>query len=320
MENNIENQQTSQNQNPVAAVVYQYPQSGPFRRVFSCLIDLVLVSIIWLICGSEAFGVSGSWNYSSGALTSHIVFFNPLNAFYLLLIFIAYSTVLESIFQKTLGQFLTGQKVVNENKQKPGFVKVLVRNIFKIVDMIVSVPVFLFSKKNQVLGDMVAKTFVIRKKLLDLNIIAVNRSIARKIFAWLFTIFLVSMLVLTAISIPKIKALNAAGISIIKDVQTQVQTGDIDGFYHSFVSEYQATISLEEFRKNILGSDFQILTKDLNPSDIHFYAWEFVDGEARLQGTERESKIKLHILRDEQGVWKIMTVSITDPSVTKARN
>jgi uncharacterized RDD family membrane protein YckC len=78
----------------------------------------------------------------------------------------AYFAIMEGRFGQTLGKMALGIKVVREDGGRAGIREALLRTLLRIVDGIgtylVALIVALISDKNQRLGDMVAKTLVVR--------------------------------------------------------------------------------------------------------------------------------------------------------------
>ena len=134
------------------------------RRVVATIIDLVLLSVVGgilaapgalidgLADGRISDGVSG-FLFSTGGLAALIVAF-------------AYFAIMEGRFGQTLGKMAAGVRVVREDGGRIGIKEALLRTLMRIVDSIgsylVAFVVALISGKNQRLGDMVAKTLVVR--------------------------------------------------------------------------------------------------------------------------------------------------------------
>lgn len=92
-----------------------------------------------------------------------------LVAFYILfesLIFLTpwtYLIGLEGAYGQTLGKRWFNIRVLNKEGIKPGFLRTLVRNISRIIDMPLAFTIF-FTKKKQRIGDMFAGTVVVNVK------------------------------------------------------------------------------------------------------------------------------------------------------------
>jgi len=84
------------------------------------------------------------------------------------LVSLVYYIVMESVFARTVGKFVHGVVVVNDEGGKPSLAAVFLRTITRIVEVN---PIFLgalpaglianFSKAHQRLGDLLAGTFVV---------------------------------------------------------------------------------------------------------------------------------------------------------------
>lgn len=93
--------------------------------------------------------------------------FWPLAVF--IMFYIIYYLVTEGIWGKTLGKKILGLKVVSEQNQKAGFWKVLVRNVFRLLDAapfwyILGTIAYWLSPSRQRIGDHLAQTQVIEER------------------------------------------------------------------------------------------------------------------------------------------------------------
>ena len=84
-----------------------------------------------------------------------------------LIVYFAYFTIMEGRYGQTLGKMALGIKVIRESDGRaPGTRAAVLRTLMRIVDSIgsylVAFVVALVSDKHQRLGDMVAKTLVVR--------------------------------------------------------------------------------------------------------------------------------------------------------------
>ena len=79
----------------------------------------------------------------------------------------AYYALLEGYRGQTVGKMLFGIKVVREEGGVPGFKAALIRSLLRVVDglfgYLVGFVAVLASEKNQRLGDMAARTLVVRE-------------------------------------------------------------------------------------------------------------------------------------------------------------
>ncbi|MBN1683907.1 MAG: RDD family protein [Gammaproteobacteria bacterium] len=130
--------------------------AGLGRRIIGGLIDLVLVflfSYFYVVLVGE----------KMADRTYHMTGFSVL---ILMLIVYLYFVILEATTGKTVGKYIARMKVVNEKGQKISWWQSIVRNFIRVVDALffylIGLIAILLTKKNQRLGDMVAKTYVIR--------------------------------------------------------------------------------------------------------------------------------------------------------------
>lgn len=84
---------------------------------------------------------------------------------------IAYFPILEGITGFTIGKFIVRIKVIDLNCKTPGFIKAIIRGLLRIIEvnpfLAGGAPagiVVLLSKNRQRLGDMLAKTYVVKVK------------------------------------------------------------------------------------------------------------------------------------------------------------
>lgn len=128
---------------------------GVGRRAVAIIIDTILLSIVgWAIAAmtggatSEGFKVEGA------------------PALLLFLVAFAYYAVMEKTSGATLGKKAMGLKVVKEDGSGLDWQASIVRNLLRIIDglffYLVGAVVVWVSKKRQRLGDMAARTYVVR--------------------------------------------------------------------------------------------------------------------------------------------------------------
>jgi uncharacterized RDD family membrane protein YckC len=93
----------------------------------------------------------------------------------------AYFPVLETIFGKTIGKFVTRTRVVNSKGGRPSWMQSMVRTLFRLIEvnpiLVGGIPAgiaVLMSAHKQRLGDMVASTYVLRDRDAD----QLSRSVA----------------------------------------------------------------------------------------------------------------------------------------------
>ena len=131
------------------------------RRVLATIVDAIVFSVFFWVL-AMLFGTSsaeaGEFSLSLGGLGT-LIYVVGVFAYYLLL---------EGYLGQTLGKMLLGIKVVREdNGGVPGLGAAALRTVLRIIDGILAYAVafvsVLASQKNQRLGDMVAKTLVVRE-------------------------------------------------------------------------------------------------------------------------------------------------------------
>ena len=134
------------------------------RRVVATVIDVVLLGILGSLLTAPGALVDGWGSGQFSDAASGVLFsFGGLAA---LLVAFAYFTLMEARYGQTLGKMALGIKVVREGGGTIGTREAALRTLMRIVDSIgsylVAFVVALVSDKNQRLGDMVAKTLVVR--------------------------------------------------------------------------------------------------------------------------------------------------------------
>jgi len=146
--------------------------SGFWRRVFSVFIDSILLSLAlgFIVSVLKSYSLLDSFEVTS--LTA--LYETPWRTIVLSTLFrltlvwgivILYFTAFESIWGATIGKFITGERVVDLAGNKAPIVKIFIRNIFKPVDFLFGLLFFLFSRKNQIIGDKIAGTLVIQRNI-----------------------------------------------------------------------------------------------------------------------------------------------------------
>ena len=79
---------------------------------------------------------------------------------------LAYYIVLEGWSGRTVGKLIMGIRVVDENGNRPGFVSAVVRTLLRLIDGIfaylIALLIVVNSSRRRRLGDMAAKTLVVR--------------------------------------------------------------------------------------------------------------------------------------------------------------
>ncbi|MCD9020236.1 RDD family protein [Cohnella sp. NL03-T5] len=194
----------------MGSITSTYGASIFFRRWAATVIDfLIWAGLIGLIAASEEFGD----DYLTLAMLGWIVGF------------VSYYLLLEGLTGYTLGKFVLRIQAVNETGGVPGFVKSLIRTVLRLVDtnplLIGGLPAgicVLVTPKKQRLGDMVAKTYVV--KVRDLVTASRSKTI---ILAVVFSI-LACVSVVSAVSgiSALIRESNKSEVYISKDKQFQI--------------------------------------------------------------------------------------------------
>lgn len=135
------------------------------RRVLATVVDVLLLGIVGGLLTAPGALVDGASSGQFSDVASGLLF--SLGGLAALLIYFAYFTVMEGRYGRTLGKMALGIKVVRQGDGRvPGIRAAALRTLMRIVDSIgsylVAFVVALVSDKNQRLGDMVAKTLVVR--------------------------------------------------------------------------------------------------------------------------------------------------------------
>ena len=135
------------------------------RRVLATILDLMLLGVVTSLFTAPAALLDGWERGGVNDAVSGVFFF--AGGLAALVVYLAYYTIMEGRFGQTLGKMALSIKVVREGDGRaPGTRAALLRTVFRIVDSIgsylVAFVVVLVSDKNQRLGDMVAKTLVVR--------------------------------------------------------------------------------------------------------------------------------------------------------------
>ena len=135
------------------------------RRVLATIIDVVLLGVVASLLTLPGALIDG---WGSGQLSEVASgFFFSVGGLAVLLVYFAYFTVMEGRYGQTLGKMALGIKVIREDDGRaPGTRAAVLRTVLRLVDSLgsylVAFVVAIVSDKNQRLGDMVAKTLVVR--------------------------------------------------------------------------------------------------------------------------------------------------------------
>lgn len=128
---------------------------GVGRRAVAIIIDSILLFIAgYIIAFATGATTRGGFNLEGGP------------AFLWLLIALAYYIVMEKTSGATLGKKAMGLKVMKESGEPIDWQAAVVRNVMRIIDgllfyLVGAIAVWV-SKKKQRLGDMAAKTLVVK--------------------------------------------------------------------------------------------------------------------------------------------------------------
>ena len=98
---------------------------------------------------------------------------------------VAYFVVFEALWGRTLGKLITGTVVIDRNGRAPGFARALVRTLLRLIEvnplLIGGLPAgiaLLVTKRHQRMGDLLAGTYVVRKKYLRRDASAAETPVA----------------------------------------------------------------------------------------------------------------------------------------------
>ena len=130
------------------------------RRIFATIIDGLLFGAL---NGALASSVGTDQASSGFDLTT----LSADGSAWLLVIVVLYYVLLEGLAGRTVGKILTGIRVVDaETGGRPGIVSALVRTLLRLIDGIfvylVGFIIVVNSDRRRRLGDMAAKTLVVR--------------------------------------------------------------------------------------------------------------------------------------------------------------
>jgi uncharacterized RDD family membrane protein YckC len=112
---------------------------------------------VWLMSASDHL-----WN-------NGLFIFDPICLYFLIFIFV-YFILLEAYIGCTIGKWLLGLRVIRSDGRKPGLMRSLVRNLLRMADglpamNLLGIILIIFTKEKTRLGDMVAGTRVIKRRL-----------------------------------------------------------------------------------------------------------------------------------------------------------
>ncbi|SDS11226.1 RDD family protein [Actinoplanes derwentensis] len=129
------------------------------RRVVATIIDSIVLSVLLGGIG-RIFGIDVP---TDGSDLTGLSFNGSLLAATVVLL---YYILLEGTVGRTVGKFATGIRVVSQDGGRPGLVSAMVRTLLRIIDGILGYLLALIivvnSDRRRRLGDMAAKTLVVR--------------------------------------------------------------------------------------------------------------------------------------------------------------
>ncbi|MEV6931104.1 RDD family protein [Dactylosporangium sp. NPDC051485] len=130
------------------------------RRVVATIVDAVLLGCLGGIVAQVAGVETTASGFSSTRLSSggSVLWF---------VLVVLYYVLLEGLFGRTVGKLVTGIRVVDEvTGAAPGIGKAIIRTLLRIIDglfaYLVGFIVVLCSQRRRRLGDMAARTLVVR--------------------------------------------------------------------------------------------------------------------------------------------------------------
>ena len=130
------------------------------RRVLATIVDGVVIAVVAMLVGA----LFGTTRASSGEVSTSL---SGLSSLLAIALAFGYYIALEGTRGQTLGKMLFGIKVVDERTgEPPGMGAATIRTLLRVVDglfgYLIGFVVVLVSAKRQRLGDMAAKTLVVR--------------------------------------------------------------------------------------------------------------------------------------------------------------
>ena len=123
------------------------------------LVNFIIDSIIWLIIYLATAYFFDVYFVRFNSYVSNYVYSSSLA----IITFLAYYVLFEFYFQRTLGKFLSGTKVIDTTGNKPTFLTILKRSISRLIP--VDIFFYLFSKRG--LHDRLSNTIVVKKSRLE---------------------------------------------------------------------------------------------------------------------------------------------------------
>ncbi len=139
------------------------------NRVVAIIVDTIILAIVMVVLslplGMQAMMMNMT-NYTNPAAAAGLAGSSMLFTVLSLLIGLGYFTYFEGTTGQTIGKRMVNIKVVKENGKQVTYMDALVRTILRMIDgigmYIVGLIVVLASEKKQRVGDMAAKTLVVK--------------------------------------------------------------------------------------------------------------------------------------------------------------
>lgn len=135
--------------------------AGIWKRILGGLIDVIVLGLV----GAGIIYFFGTAGVTEEGVYSANVEGWPAAAMFV--IWFVYYVGLEAVTGKTVGKYALKMKVVNAEGGKISWGKSIVRNLMRAIDgffgYLVGFIAILASKENQRLGDMAAKTYVVKE-------------------------------------------------------------------------------------------------------------------------------------------------------------
>ncbi|EFM10456.1 RDD domain containing protein [Paenibacillus curdlanolyticus YK9] len=311
----------------------RYPSSGPldaeaivrtydsgsvfFRRWGAVVIDNLLVMMIFF--GLFAWSIAASVNDDS--VWNTIAPFLLVGCYFILSPI--YYWLLETFFGTTVGKWALRVRVVNASGELPGIGKAAIRNLMRILEFcplmfygIIAGIIVLIQQKKQRLGDMAAKTFVLKAR--DLPPLERSRLVGMRITHILVIVVALGCLI--------------GGISSVSSqitVDHAVETAD--GRYEmtvpwswsadasteselavsSGLSTYNVVVGSdneETLEEKVSLEDYHEIIRNWLPGAIHA---ELADGETEQTSLNGRTAYRFEMNGEEDGETQAYTITVT---------
>jgi len=130
--------------------------AGSFKRIIAVIIDHLIIIVFLAAIYTNYYHL----DIANADLTNqqYLIFLG---------LTLGYFILQEWLFHKTIGKKIMGLRVVQVTGQSPDLISVLIRNVFRPIDMIgfylLGYIIMAYSDLNQRLGDLIAGTYVIEE-------------------------------------------------------------------------------------------------------------------------------------------------------------